>query len=272
MHPKKAWRWVIPIGIRNRSRTNGLHFCPLCLKEKPIFLTKLWRLSWNFSCEKHNILLQLNCPKCHAVFSPHLISYSNTDITKCQHCNYDLKKSTSTPSNTQATKLQDFLNKAIHQKSIPSNKFPLIDKTLKDFFTTIRILLILFRNFNRHKNVQYILLRELGLTHLHSYYCPHHGDTLDSISADERHFLFTIISRLFTLTLEELIILFKQAKITKEILSVRGLSPSKTIIYISSKLESRNREHFTSTRKILPIQVKDKKTVETLMSNIREYL
>lgn len=272
LHPKKAWKWVIPIGIRNRSRTNGLHFCPQCLREKPLILTKLWRLSWNVSCEKHNTLLQLHCPKCHTLFSPHLINYNHTDVTRCQHCYYDLKKTISCPSDAQATTLQAFLNKVVSQKTIPSNNFPLIDKTLKDLFITIRILLTLFRNFYRHKNAQYVLLKELGLTHLCSYYNPHHGDTLDSISVNERHFLFTVMSRLFTLTLEELIILFKQAKITKEILSVRGLSPSNTIMYISSKLESRKRENFTSTRKILPVQVKDKETVETLMSNIRQYL
>ena len=270
--PKKAWKWVIPIGTRNRSRTNGLYFCPLCLKDKPIFLRKEWRLSWNFSCERHKILLQLNCPQCHTVFSPHLINYNNTDITRCQNCNYSLKESLSYPSDTQATNLQSILNNAISNKTIPTNSFPLIDNTLKDFFITIRILLILFRNFTRHQNIKHILLRELGLTHLNSYYSPTHGNTLDSISANERHFLFTVMSRLFKLSLEEVIMLFRQARITKEILATRGMPSSNTITYISSRLESRNKKNFTTIRKKPTICVRNKESIELLMSDIRQYL
>jgi len=270
--PKKAWKWVIPIGIRNRSRTNGLYFCPLCLKNKPIFLRKEWRLSWNFSCEKHKILLQLNCPQCHTVFSPHLIDYNNTDITRCQYCSYDLRKSPPYPSDAQATNLQNILNNAVSNKTIPTNNSPLIDNTLKGFFITIRILLILFRNFTRHQNIKHILLRELGLTHLNSYYSPTHGNTLDSISVNERHFLFTVMNRLFRLSLEEVIMLFRQAKITKEILSPRGMLSSKTITYISSRLESRSRKKFTTIRKKSTIHVKNKNSIELLMSDIRQYL
>lgn len=272
LQPKKAWKWIIPIGIRNRSRTNGSYFCPLCLKEELTYFPKVWRVSWNFSCEKHKVILQLNCPRCYAVFSPHLIDYNNIDMTKCQHCNYDLKKITPCHSDDQATNLQHILNKAIYNKTIPSNNLPLIDNTLKDFFITIRTLLILFRKFDRHKNVQYILLRRLGLTHLNSYYSPAHGNTLDSISANERHFLFIVLSRLFTLSLEETSILFRQAKITKEILSVKGMPSSKTISYISSRLESKNRENFTSMRKKPTIHAKDKEAIELLMSDIRQYL
>lgn len=272
LQPKKAWRWVIPTGIRNRSSTNGLHFCSLCLQKKPIFLTTLWRLSWNFSCEKHNILLQLNCPECHTVFSPHLISYSNTDLTRCQHCNYDLKKSIIRPSDNQAMTLQSFLNKAIFKKDIPSNNLPLIDNTLKDFFTTIRILLIFFRDFNRHKNIRDILFKKLGLTHLNSYYPRNHGDTLDSISVLERHFLFTVLSRLFTFSLRDIITLFRQAGVTKEILCARGITSSNTITYISSKLKSKQRRNFTTLRKKYTIETKKKTTVELLMSDIRKYI
>ena len=272
LHPKKAWKWVIPIGIRNRSRTNGLYFCPECLKDKPLFFRKEWRLSWNFSCERHNILLHLNCPKCHTIFSPHLISYSNTDISKCQHCDFDLKTSPHFPPDIQATSLQHILNNLIYYKAPIPSSFPPINNTLRDLFSTMRILLILVRNFERHKNTKYILLRELGLTHLNTYYRPHHGDTIDSISVNERHFLFTVISRLFNHSLNEIIHLFKKAKITKEILSVRGIPPSDTIVYITSKLKSRTREKFTRERKKSKVQVKSKEIVERIMSDIRQYL
>ena len=272
LNPKKSWEWVIPVGIRNRSRTNGLYFCPECLQEKPIFLRNHWRLSWNFACHKHRCVLQLNCPQCHTVFSAHLASYTNTDITLCQHCSFDLKKSSFHPSDRLASELQEFMNSALENQSFPHNNFPHIDSSVKDFFVTIRILIIFFRTLPRHKKTQYVLLRALGLTHLNPCYSPAKGNTIDSVSANERHYLFVITSRLFTLTLKEVIILFRKSGVTKEMISVRGIVPSQTITHISSRLSSKTRDNFTPARQEQSVQAKDKQTVELLMSDIRTYL
>ena len=88
--PTKAWRHVVPLGSRNRTRTNGLHYCPRCLAEPPVFFRKGWRFSWHTACLEHDTMLERGCPSCGMPFSPHLADYLSPDIRRCPRCGTDL--------------------------------------------------------------------------------------------------------------------------------------------------------------------------------------
>ena len=87
----KAWRHVVPIGARNRTRTNGLHYCPRCLAESPVFFRKKWRFSWHTVCDGHGTMLEYGCPACGMPFSPHLADYLSRDTGRCPRCGADLR-------------------------------------------------------------------------------------------------------------------------------------------------------------------------------------
>jgi hypothetical protein len=66
----KKWYFLLPFGQKGKIRTNGIHFCPECLKGKIPFISKYWRMSWYIICPKHKKELLLNCPQCNQIFSP----------------------------------------------------------------------------------------------------------------------------------------------------------------------------------------------------------
>ena len=146
LNPKIAWTWVIPTGQRNRTHVNGLHFCSHCLDDPPVYFKKQWRLSWNVACPKHEILLQLHCSKCYTVFSPHLITYTNTDFTKCQKCGFDLRQSQIIKATNDVILFQERLNEAAFKDKIDSIILKPPDSSISDIFATIHIFIFLFHS------------------------------------------------------------------------------------------------------------------------------
>lgn len=76
-------RWINVIGIYHRLRLRfGLQFCPLCLKDEPVF-QRTWRLSFVFACPKHGIFLRDCCPSCEMPVMPHRCKH---EPTRCWQC------------------------------------------------------------------------------------------------------------------------------------------------------------------------------------------
>lgn len=277
LNPKKHWDYIIPTGIRNRTKTNGLHFCTLCLKDPVPYLKKQWRLSWNTICEKHHILLHLKCSSCGHCFSPHLITYTDTDFTKCQYCHTSLIDNVTTSVNHAVLELQKFLNLSLKEQIISPNNYPLIDKNITDLFATIRGFMLFFRDLI-HSSVYYSY-RDTLFEEMSYRYVPIEREnesiqvSIDALPVNQRYKLLEIIAHLFQFSLSDIIILLQESDISRQLFgrSIKLYSP--TLIYIKKALIHRPKilcKHDSYLdKKYLP---RSKEEVEILMDEIRAYL
>lgn len=277
INPKEHWPYIIPTGIRNRTKTNGLHFCPLCLKEPIPYMRKQWRLSWNCICEKHHILLQIHCNKCGNCFSPHLITYIDTDFTRCQYCKAPLDESNFIKGNVSVLQLQTFLNASLKKEAISNSKYSLKDIKVSDIFATIRGFMLFFRDIIHSKS--YHKYRDYLFKEMNYQYKPITQDytakqiSIDALAATERHQLLEMVASIFERNLDEIILLFKKADISKQLFEKSITLYSPTLIYIARTLKERQR---TVTKPIIytvkEFEPNTQERIESLMHDIRIHL
>jgi len=277
VNPKKHWQYIIPTGIRNRTKTNGLHFCPLCLKESTPYLKKQWRLSWNCICEEHNILLELYCHTCNKCFSPHLIDYINTDFTKCQYCDAPLSNTICTPSKKSVLTLQKFLNNSLKLNTVAVNNYPIFNKTISELFSTVRGFMLFFRDLIHSKS--YILHKDYIFLHMNYQYKPiandrtSHQSNIDALPVRQRYQLLDMLSSIFQMNLKEIILMLISADVSKQFFTRSITLYSPTLTHISNSLKNRPK---TVNKKIVKsisaYQPHSKDEVEILMEEIRPYL
>lgn len=88
------WPWTLALGSRNRRRHGGLQFCPLCLQNdwKPYYRIQ-WRLAWHTGCSEHGVQLLDRCPRCNAPIEPHRLLATDSVMSLCATCKFDLRKS-----------------------------------------------------------------------------------------------------------------------------------------------------------------------------------
>lgn len=277
INPKKSWEFIIPTGIRNRTTTNGLHFCTLCLKEPNPYLKKQWRLSWNCICEKHKILLRLICHKCGHCFSPHLISYTDTDFSRCQYCQSSLVNQEYISINQSVLSLQSFLNCCLREGRIIVNDYPIIDKTVADLFATIRGFMLFFRDLIHSKT--YHAYRDHLFEEMKYRYefvkkdNESHQLNLDALSIYQRYQLLEMVSCLLCFSLSDIIALLNKSDISKQFFlrSIKFYSP--TLVHISNSLKERTRTPKKAIlRTYLEYQPRSQEEVELLMDEIRKFL
>lgn len=270
LNPKTAWPWVIPTGQRNRTRINGLHFCSHCLDDPPVYFKKQWRLSWNIACPKHGILLQLHCPKCYTVFSPHLITYTNTDFTKCQKCGFDLRQASIVKATNEVILFQEKLNDLVFQDQMDTMILKPPDITISDIFATIHNLLFLFHRVDRCEAVQKLVEK------LTSHYPRHYNfpsrQTLESIDVKERYLLFSFIERLFQYDTKSIFSLFAAAGITRQMLLEARYLISPFIEYLISQLKDNGKMSVERKKHSKTLETRSPEEVERLMDEIRKYL
>jgi len=270
LNQKTAWPWVIPTGQRNRTRINGLHFCSHCLDDPPVYYKKQWRLSWNVACPKHGILLQLHCPKCYTVFSPHLVTYTNTDLTKCQKCGFDLRQAPMTKATNEVILFQEKLNDAIFKDKMDSMILKLPDNTISDIFATIHILIFLFHRVDRCEAVQKLVKK------LTSNYPPHYSfssnQTLESINVTERYLLISLLERLFQYDAKSIGAIFINSGITRQMLLEAEYKLSPFIVNLMEHLIENGRKGVERKKHYKAIEPRSPKEVERLMDEIRKYL
>jgi len=277
INPKKYWQYIIPTGIRNRTKTNGLHFCSLCLKEPIPYMRKQWRLSWNCICEKHHILLQLRCYKCNKCFSPHLISYTDTDFTKCQYCKTSLVDTTCIPIKESVLELQKHLNNSLQKKTIADNRYPIIANEVSELFTTVRGFMLFFRDLVHTKN--YHLYRDYLFKELSYQYTPIDRDnasqqsSIDALPVAQRYQLLDMVSHIFQFHITEIIAMLIRTDISKQLFTRSITLHSPTLIHISKSLKNRSKIIKKKVIQSLSThQPSTKDEVESLMEAIRQYL
>lgn len=271
LNPNVAWAWVIPRGHRNRTLVNGLHFCSHCLDDPPVYFKKQWRLSWNTACAKHKILLRLHCPKCYTAFSPHLITYTKTNITQCQQCGFDLRKCTAKRASEEVIAFQEKVNTMALEQKINASIVKKPDATISDFFKTMHLLQFIFHQSPKSKALQ-TLCETLNGEEVIFKKEKDDGATLHSQSVERRYQLFSYLAKLLSYDTQEIIKLFQDTGVTPQMLLLSNYKLSPCILEVISQLKDNSKCVTQRTISKTMIEPRCKEDVERLMDEIRPYI
>jgi len=231
---KYKWGLLLPLGQKGSIRTNGLSFCPQCLNEKTPHIKKEWKMAWSVSCSVHNIQLVHACEKCGHIFSPHALSYEQTEMYRCAKCNYDLRNSKLKPANINATKLQNTLSQLAFDNTKQIN-FPLYFQNKQDLFLSLNIF-ISFISHIYHKDKYRALLEELHIATIHKF-AKSNNTTFCRYNIVDREYLLSCVYEIFQYDIETLISLLQKYNVSKKILRRTYKTVSPTITYMLSKLD-----------------------------------
>lgn len=135
---KHSWPWVNPLGARNRDRTGGLRYCPICLDTPPAYYRRHWRFSWQHSCAVHKCILKDRCPKCSGPVCPHKLKQGSTNIAACSICGFDLRKTSVNGSTENSLKLQTLMNQLLEGEF--TGELPWGITNSPELFKTVRYL------------------------------------------------------------------------------------------------------------------------------------
>ncbi len=236
---RKAWRWVLPTGKRNRYTSGGFQFCPLCLDEKDRFFPKQWRLSWHTHCPRHRMRYAERCGKCSMPFSPHLVDYTKPCVALCPRCGNDLRNTAISLSCGDAFAFQSLLDKAISTTFF--NPFPYWNvETKRDVFVLAREAVALYTAIAKHKHYSLWLkffpnLFPIDL-HLFDTTVP-----FDRQNAENRAQLLHGAYTILRTSPEHLSESLKHIGITRAVFGVIGASPSAAMHPLFHLLSSKSK-------------------------------
>ena len=273
LHPTTGWDWVIPLGVRNRSRTNGLHFCPTCLSEPHPYAPKQWRLSWNTICPKHGTQLVLSCPECGQVFSPHLIDYRRPHFYRCTRCGYDLRKADASAGNPQVLALQSYMNALAFNTPVPpsSYRLPVRRDDPKEFFALVSDLHRFFINFHKRKDRFSDVMETLDSPKEWEDFRRLPGEGFDRQPLEQRHYWLLIISYVLTLDAEQFTATLLREGVTQNTMQIGNFPRSLTMKRVKKALpykEVRRKKGGGSVK----FHILSTEEVEERMDAIRKFL
>lgn len=269
-NPYKKWYFLLPLAQKGKLRTNGIHFCPECLKSKIPYVNKFWRLSWFIICPIHKIELISNCPKCNHIFAPEKQDYLHPYIYLCSECKYNLRETEPKPINEKLLPFQTELTNIFSNKITNISFNLLITKSKKDLFLTVNIILSFVYKVLRQPIRFSKLIQALEIQMQHEF-IPINNGTFSRLNSTDRYVLFQIIYKIFIYSTEHFINILKESGITQNILQQTFKTLSPTIIYIKSNLSSKKLKRDTSKSK-RSISPKTKDEVLKLFEEIRPYL
>lgn len=270
---KKAWTWVIPTGQRNRTRTNGMYFCPECLDEKLPYFPKQWRLSWSTTCLKHRKILQLNCPKCNSVFSPHLMEYRKAHIHLCPTCGFDLRRINTPFIDYDILIFQLYLD-AISQDYKDNIIFQICPNSMDtvSFFQLLRDLLTLPRMIQKNKE-KYIAWASIISPDTPPLFITRKaGLTFDALTIKERQYLLFIAEILLRVSPDDFMRSLEMAGITYSMVSDKNYPSSP---YLKSLFSRLPKKKVHTRRKLIrgtDIKPLSQEEMEDRMDKIRKFL
>ncbi|WP_151943960.1 TniQ family protein [Aliarcobacter butzleri] len=266
----KKWYFLLPLAQKGKLRTNGIHFCPKCLKSKTPYVNKFWRLSWFIICPIHKIKLLSNCPKCNHIFAPEKQDYLHPYMYLCCQCKYDLRETELKPINEKLLSFQKKLTNIFANKTTNFSFNLLITKSKKDLFLTINILLSFVYKVLRQPIRFNKLIQALELQIQHEFISIHNG-TFSRLNSTDRYVLLKIIYKILCYTINDFIYILKQSEITQNILQQTFKTLSPTIVYIKKHLSNKKLKRNTSKPKRL-ILPKTQDEVLKLFKEISPYL
>ncbi len=265
---KYKWGLLLPLGQKGSVRTNGLYFCPKCLADDTPYIKKEWKMAWCVACSTHKTQLMLACEKCNHIFSPHALSYEQTNIYLCANCNYDLRKSKTKKADKNIIQFQNTLSRIAFENQ-EQQYFPLKFKNNQDLFLSLNI----FFSFITHiynKDKYHKLLEALYIDTLHKF-TKSNNTTFCRYNLPDREYLLSCAYKIFQFDAESLITLFQKHNVSKKVLQRTYKNISPTISYISSNLPDSKiyKPPRIVKTKITP---KSKKEVDALFEQIKESL
>lgn len=210
-----AWDWITPISSRNRSRVNGLHYCPDCIKESPTYFRLNWRIAWNVACQKHGHLLSISCPKCNTVISPHLVNYLSTNLRSCVKCEHDMTDVEQTAASPKVIQLQQLLNDALDNKKVA---YPWEIRDKIEFFATINALTTFIQKTRSIKPLAEALFKSLGSIQSTSEDLPNSKTRFINQPILERHFILQNCATLLDMPLKNVKLLFQEVNVMPSLL------------------------------------------------------
>jgi len=234
LNPLGLWYFLIPRGKRGLSQTNGMHFCSKCLSDSTPYLKKQWRLAWNIGCPVHKIKLLNRCPHCRIIFSPQLLKYDMPKMYLCSSCGFDLRSSETTPANGKALKLQEILNNAIFNAQTTSFS-ALHTQSRQDLFMTIRSVIPFF--LQTYKLKKYHLFFEtlnLNISYMEENKVMY---VFEKMRIDDREFLLKLTYQFLQADIRTIKELLQQLGTTNKAFSLKPVSISPTISYLSKFLK-----------------------------------
>lgn len=114
-----TWRWILPIGSRNRKRHGGPQFCPRCFLVDPAPFYRLqWRLAWHTCCEAHGCDLIDRCPGCGSPPEPHRIAGESSDLARCHFCKLQFASIRTSQASANRLNLQNAVDLAVHRREV----------------------------------------------------------------------------------------------------------------------------------------------------------
>lgn len=268
-NPYSKWQMITPIGLKGSVRTSGFYFCTKCLAYDGAYLKKEWKFAWVIACPIHNNLLLLSCEKCGQVFSPHKIVYESPHLHICTNCGFDLSASSLESVDYEALDFQKKLSQIAFEEDFTDISFPLLEKNAKDLFLTLTIFLSLFVHINKKEKFSGIF-KHLQVDGKHDFKSSNNTTFARMHITDKEHLLL-IASRLFKLSLDEIVTLLKDSGMAQNGFrrTFRYLSP--TAEYIFNRLNSK--KIFKPSRKLSrEIVPKSKEEVDRLFDEISEYI
>lgn len=174
------WPWVMCQGLRNRKKSMGQPFCPICLSEDSAYLKKEWRMAWATTCTKHQILLQDKCAECGFLFHPAKLSGFEKSLSICHHCGNDVGHN---PVCTSASLVQAIIQKNGHLGLMYLNK----PVDMATWLATLRGFISLIRKAAARPNSHLAkMIYELGINK-DSLIAPQTAGTFEWLPIHERN-------------------------------------------------------------------------------------
>lgn len=266
---KQGWHWVTRLGSRNRERTGGLRFCPKCLKEDPVYFRKSWRLSWNHTCPKHDVLLQEYCPLCSSPITPHKSDFDKSELHICKRCGFDLSLTQTEYSLKERLQVQNLLNKAVSDENY---LLPWGIESTYELFSTIRYFYEFLNLAAKGEiNADIALCNKLDIdTSLRPTTI-----TIENIDKSPPIWMRELdfaVSQLLILSTREIIELFLECEMTRESFRKSKESHIPVIQNILKSLPSNSHHRKSSSRTTKEIKPKSKEEVWEMWLELQEYL
>jgi hypothetical protein len=164
--PKKNfWSWILTLGARNRLRSGGLQYCPVCLAEdKSPYFRKYWRYAWHTACEKHGTILLDRCNVCRSAIQPHRLIAEAKTITICPVCGFDLRHGQAHVVAENTLSFQEKTDRVLLGQKLQLHN---VDVTAAEWFTIARLYWDLVRRIMDGRTESLNSLgRSIGLHHL----------------------------------------------------------------------------------------------------------
>lgn len=267
-HKKTLWSWLLALGSRNRNRSGGLQYCPICFAEDRTPYYRLqWRFAWHVCCEKHGTKLLDHCPNCLSMLEPHQLVAEAGTLNQCATCGESLSKTTSSTITQHASALQFATDQVLQTNQ--ANLFG-YSATPSEWFAVMRIWMDLFRRGWRAQTA--------GTEQLAKAFCPSllspDSSMFETLRINQRILLLNPIGWLMSLTLDELIALFKASNLSSQSVFLNGIPNIEAMRRLADALPSRPKQNKGKIlRKFTPSDLpapRSRRRVEALMRKLQQ--